>query len=97
MAIPGPALSCSTWVWPHSGDGRTCVLALAEETQDGEAGALSADLGSEQQQEGLMASTPAVSDPDSEISLAGVGEGEAVGTGAPVRKGRQALDTVGEL
>ena len=44
-----------------------------------------------------MASTPAVSDPDSEISSAGVGEGEAVGTGAPMRKGRQALDTVGEL
>ena len=53
MAIPGPALSCSMWVWSHLGDGRTYVLALEEETLDGEAGALSADLGSEQQQEGL--------------------------------------------
>ena len=41
------------WVWSHLGDGRTYVLALEEETLDGEAGALSADLGSEQQQEGL--------------------------------------------
>ena len=44
-----------------------------------------------------MASTPAVSDPDSEISSARVDEGEAVGRGAPMRKGRQALDAVGEL
>ena len=44
-----------------------------------------------------MASTPAVSNPDSEISSARVGEGEAMGTGAPLWKGRQALDAVGEL
>jgi len=55
------------------GVGRTCVLALEEETGDGEAGALSADLGSEQQQEGLSGQHSSREDPDSEISSARVG------------------------
>lgn len=73
VPIPGPALSCSTWVWSHLGVGRTCVLALEEETPDGEAGALSADLGSEQQQEGLSGQHSSYEDPDSEVSSARVG------------------------